>query len=177
MVGPPPASTRLPGTYLKPEATVAAGRQGVYSMALVLLALVFTTNVVEAQVGIRSGLARVTLVARRAPEGSIQSAGPAQQTGRVGQFVEASAMVRFRANSGYQLMVRGIGTSSARIWVQDVNGEYRELTGASPVTVARGSHTVGQWEREVRYRLEVGEGAELAGPLPVRYEMRVNPTM
>lgn len=156
---------------------MTARRQGIYSMAVVFLGLVSSHGVAEAQVGIRSGVGQVTLIARRAPEGSIQAVTPAQQTGRAGRMIEASTMVRLSANSGYQLTVRGIGTSSAGIWVRDVNGTYQELAGGSSITVARGSHTDGQWERQVHYRVEAAQNDELAGPLPVYYEMRINPVM
>jgi hypothetical protein len=156
---------------------VTARSLGVYSVALILLGLVSSIGTAEAQVGIRSGLSQVGLIARRAPEGSIQAVTPAQQAGRMGQLVEASTTLRLSANSEYQLTVRGLGTASERIWVRDVNGAYQKLTGGASITVARGSHTNGQWEREVQYRVEVGQGDQLAGPLPVLYEMRINPVM
>lgn len=156
---------------------MAARWQSIYSMAVVLLGLVSPIRVAAAQVGISSGVGQVALVARRAAEGSIHAVTPAQQTGRAGQMIEASTMVRLSATSGYQLTVQGLGTSSAKIWVRDVNGTYQELTRGSSVTVARGSHTEGQWESEVQYRVEASQSSELAGPLPVRYEMRINPVM
>jgi hypothetical protein len=173
---PGPCSIGLPKDT-QPGACVTARRQDLYSVALILLGLVSSIGTAEAQVGIRSGLSQVALIARRAPEGSIQAVSPAQQAGRVGRAVEASTTVRLSANSEYELTVRGFGSSSERVWVRDVNGAFQELTGGSSITVARGSHTKGQSEREVHYRVEVGQSGELASQLPVLYEMRIKPVM
>ena len=142
--------------------------------ALVILLLLGMTQAAHAQVGIRSGVAQVSLTARSLPQVSIPAVEPARQISRSGTLVEASTTVRWNANAGSRLMVRG-GTSTNRIWVQDVNGEYQELTGAAPVTVARDRNGAGQREREVRYRVEVRENSELATPLPVLYEIAINP--
>jgi hypothetical protein len=130
----------------------------------------------QAQVGIRSGSAQLTLIARSAPHASIRTVEPARQIGRSGTLVEASTLVRWSANTGHRLLVRG-GAPASRIWVQDLNGVYQELTGASSVTVARHQHGGGQWERQVRYRVEASGNGELAGPLQVQYEIAVNPAI
>lgn len=130
----------------------------------------------EAQQGIRSGLAQVTLIAHSAPQGSIRAVEPARQISRNGTIIEATMMVRLSANTGYRLAVRG-GAPGKRIWVRDVNGAYQELTGASAVTVARHQRGAGEWEREVRYRVEVSGNDELSELLPVRYDLALDPAI
>lgn len=133
--------------------------------------------VVEAQVGLTSAMAQVALVARVAPRGSIQGVSAPRETGRRGSVQEASVMVRVAANTGYQLVVRGTAVGTSRIWVRAVNGEFQELTASSSVTVARGMHAAGQWDREVQYRVEMPEGALHATALPVRYEIAIDPAL
>jgi hypothetical protein len=75
-------------------------------------------------------------------------------------------------------MVRGTGAGSSRIWVRAVNGEFQELTAGSSVTVARNGHSAGQWDREVQYRIQSADAADInEQALPVRYEIAINPTM
>lgn len=132
---------------------------------------------VQAQIGITSGMAQVALVARIAPRGSIQGVSAQRETGRVGTIREASVTVRMSANTGYQLMVKGTGASTSRIWVRAASGEFQELTAGSSVTVARDTHCAGQWEREVQYRIETQESAGDLTVLPVRYEIAINPVI
>jgi hypothetical protein len=54
------------------------------ALALVLLAL---PRVLEAQVGLTSGMAQVTLVARVAPRGTIQGVSPQRETGNSGSGI------------------------------------------------------------------------------------------
>jgi hypothetical protein len=128
-----------------------------------------------AQIGIQSGVARVTLVARSEPHGSIQAVAPARQTTAFGGIVGGSMLVRFSANSGYRLVVRSTGAPGSRVWVQDVNGAYHELTNGSAITVARDNHCAGASEREVHYRMEPSEGP--SAEIPVRYELAINPSI
>lgn len=128
-----------------------------------------------AQIGIQSGVARVTLVARSEPHGSIQAVAPARQTTSVGGIVAGSMVVRFSANSGYRLMVRSTGIPGSRVWVQDVSGEYQELTSGSAITVARDNHCGNALEREVHYRMEAPE--DQTTEIPVRYELAINPSI
>lgn len=148
------------------------------TMALVALVAVVSPLTLEAQVGLRSGMAQVALVARVAPRGAIQGVSAQRETGRSGSVREASVMIRWSANTGYRLIVRGSGVQTSRIWVQASSGEFQELTAGSAVTVAQDSRRAGQWEREVRYRIESADAAtgDLA-VLPVRYEIAINPTM
>jgi hypothetical protein len=130
----------------------------------------------DAQVGIRSEVAQMTLTARSVPQGLIRAVEPARQIGRNGTTVEATMLVRFSANTGYRLVVRS-GIPANRIWVRDVNGVYQELTGASVVTVARQQHGAGELESEVSYRVELSGKRDLSESLPVHYELAIIPTM
>jgi hypothetical protein len=155
---------------------VGAARQALdvtrIALALVLLAL---PRVLEAQVGLTSGMAQVTLVARVAPRGTIQGVSPQRETGNSGSVRESSVTVRLAANAGYQLIVRGTATPTSRIWVRSANGEFQELRAGSAVVVARDPRGGGEWERSVHYRIETsGNGAPL---LPVRYEIAIAPTI
>ena len=146
-------------------------------LATISVALIGRPQGVEAQIGLTSGMAQVALVARIAPRGSIQGVSGQRETRRVGTIREASVTVRMSANTGYQLMVKGTGTSTSRIWVQATNGEFQELTAGSSVTVARDTHCAGQWEREVHYRIEAPESTTDQTVLPVRYEIAINPVI
>lgn len=66
----------------------------------------------------------------------------------MGSVRETSVAVRLSANTGYQLIVRGTGSPTSRVWVRATNGEFQELTAGSSVTVARDAHNAGRWERE-----------------------------
>jgi hypothetical protein len=153
---------------------VGASRQ-VLVRTVAALGMVFALpGVAQSQVGISSGVAQVALVAHIAPRGSIQGVSAERETGRTGSVREASVTVRVAANTGYQLVVRGTAIAASRIWVRNVDGEFRELTSGSSVTVARGAHAAGQWDREVQYRIEA---AGDLNSLPVRYEIAINPQL
>jgi hypothetical protein len=55
-----------------------------------LAAVLVLPHRLEAQIGLGSNLAQVTLVARIAPRASIQAVGPARQTGHQGSLREGS---------------------------------------------------------------------------------------
>jgi len=153
---------------------VGAARQVLIRTVAALGVVLALPGVAESQVGISSGVAQIALVAHIAPRGSIQGVSAERETGRMGSVREASVMVRVAANTGYQLVVRGIPVAASRIWVRGVNGEFQELTAGSSVTVARGTHVAGQWDREVQYRIE---SASDLNSLPVRYEIAIDPTL
>lgn len=141
--------------------------------SLAVLLFLALSATAEAQVGIRSGAAQVTLLARSAPQGSLPAVQPLRETGRIGKIAEAAVTLRWRANTDHRLMIRG-AAPQRRIWVQDVNGVYQELGGGA-VTVDQGG--AGVREREVRYRIEIEENEKVTGALPVRYEIAVAPAI
>jgi hypothetical protein len=147
---------------------------GGLALLLSWTAALASPGALQAQVGLTSGVARILLVAHVAPRGSIQNVSAERETSRMGSVREASVTVSVAANTGYQLVVRGTAVTTSRIWVRGVNGEFQELTAGSSVTVGRGTHAAGQWEREVQYRIE--SAGEL-NSLPVRYEMAINPQL
>jgi hypothetical protein len=170
----------IPSRNPNSEITVGAARQislTLRTLATLVVGLLVQPQGVEAQIGLTSGMAQVALVARIAPRGSIQGVSAQRETGRVGTMREASVTVRMSANTGYQLVVKGTGASTSRIWVRAANGEFQELTAGSSVTVAQDTHCAGQWEREVRYRIEAQDAAGDLTVLPVRYEIAINPVI
>jgi hypothetical protein len=153
---------------------VGASRQVLVRTVVALGVVLALPGVAESQVGISSGVAQIALITHVAPRGSIQGVSAERETGRMGSVREASVMVRVAANTGYQLVVRGTAVAASRVWVRGVNGEFQELTTGSSVTVARGTHATGQWDREVQYRIE---SAGDLNSLPVRYEIAIDPTL
>jgi hypothetical protein len=165
---------RVPCETLSLENFVGASRRARVRILAALGVVLALPGVAESQVGITSGVTQIALVAHVAARGSIQEVSAERETGRIGSVREASVTVRVAANTGYQLVVRGTAQTTSRIWVRGVNGEFQELTAGSSVTVARGAHAAGQWEREVQFRIE---SAGDLNNLPVRYEIVVNPTL
>jgi hypothetical protein len=153
---------------------VGASRQVLVRTMAALGVVLALPGVAQSQVGISSNVAQIALVAHVAPRGSIQGVSAERETGRMGSVREASVMVRVAANTGYQLVVRGTPVADSHIWVRGANGEFQELTAGSSVTVARGAHAAGEWDREVQYRIE---SAGDLNSLPVRYELAINPTL
>lgn len=131
-----------------------------------------------AQVGLSSGIAQVGLVARIAPRAAIQQVSPGIETGRHGAGKELSVSVRLLANTGYRLVVVGTETTTgSRLWVRGADGEFQEIRSGTAVTVVRDARSAGEWEREVGFRTEGGTVDGAGDPLPVRYEMVINPTI
>jgi hypothetical protein len=134
------------------------------------------SQVAEAQVGLTSGLAQVTLVARRSPEGALPAVGLSRELGRRGSVREAVATVRITANAGYRLVVRHAPGTDARVWVTSMDGELQEVTRDSSVTVDRGRGG-DELEREVHIRVD-GPGSNTSpGSLPVFYDLVMSPTL
>jgi uncharacterized protein (DUF2235 family) len=131
------------------------------------------TGSAHAQVGLTSGLARVTLVARSALEGAVQSVSTVSGGANVPH--DASLAIRMTANAGYSLVVRGVpSANTGRIWVRASTGEFQELKPGASVTVAREAQSTGTWEQQVHYRVDSTPGAK-AGDVPVRLELRLDP--
>jgi len=127
-----------------------------------------------AQVGLSSGIAQVSLLARRSTQGAL-SAGATREVRRVGSVRETTATVRISANSGYRLAVRRAPGTDTRVWVKSIDGNFQELTGNTPVTVDRGTRSGREREREVQFRVE-GPGSDRATLLPVFYDLVMSPT-
>jgi hypothetical protein len=146
------------------------------STGMALLGLSTLVPSVQAQVGIWSGQAQVVLLARSAPQVSFAAVGQVRRIRQQGGMIDAAAVVRFKANTSYRLIVRPTGWSSSKVWVRTVDGEYRELTGGAALTVARQSRGDGEWE--VNYRVEMsGSTPSATLALPVRYEIALDPVI
>jgi hypothetical protein len=123
---------------------------------------------------------QISLIARVAARGAVESVGPALEVGRIGAMKEASISLRLAANSGCRLVVLRTAASAnsgnKRIWVKNAAGDFEELVPGTGVTVARDRVFSGESEREVRYLFEEnGSGSLDALDLPVRYEIRMDP--
>ena len=162
-----------------------AAALGMIGRRLVALGILATAApaALQAQVGLASGSARITLIARVAPRGSISGVSPAQETARQGTMKEGTVTVRLAANTGYRLVVVGTAPVSSndqpasRVWVRAENGRFEELRSGTAVTVVRGHHADAASEPEVSFRSETSASGEGSQALPVRYEVRIDPTI
>jgi hypothetical protein len=109
--------------------------------------------------------------------------GLPRDTGRQGSLREARVAVSMTANVGYRVIVRGTGATKSpgsgptgRIWVLGADGRFHELGGGTAVTVMR-VHAAGESEREIVYRIEDSPDTGSVHPLPVRYDLAVNPVL
>lgn len=148
---------------------------------LAVLAFLASTSSLQAQRGLGSGVAQIALIARVAPAAAFHGVSPTRGTVHAVGVKEARVTVRLSANTGYRLVVLGTGTEPnrplARVWVRGADGRFQRLSPGSSVTVARGAHTAGEWDREVSYRIEAPASADPGQTLPVRYEIRIDPTI
>ena len=137
----------------------------------------------QAQIGLASGGAQIALIARVAPGASINGISEIRETARQGTVSEGTVKVRLSANTGYRLVVVGTASVSSkaqpasRLWVRAENGRFEEVSSGAAVTVVRGQHAVAGWEPEVSFRSETPESVVGSDVLPVRYEIRVDPTI
>jgi len=161
----------------------AAPALGMIGRRLVTLGIlaVAAPAALQAQVGLASGSARIALIARVAPGASINGVSLARETARQGTLKEGTVKVRLSANTGYRLVVVGTAPVSSnaepasRLWVRAENGRFEELKSGAAVTVVRGHHADAGSEPEVSFRSETS--ASDSQVLPVRYEVRVDPTI
>ncbi len=132
----------------------------------------------EAQVGLSSEVSQVALIARVALHVSMEQPEAARETGRYGAMREMSVKLRVSANSRYRMVVLGsAGATGSGLWVRDTGGEFREVASGSAITVARGGSAAGERMEELRYRSEALEPIQSGHLLPLRYEIRVEPTL
>jgi hypothetical protein len=136
----------------------------------------------QAQVGLTSGAAQVALMVRAAPRASVNGVSPTQETARLGTLREGTIKVHLSANTAYRLVVvstqpAGPTAGPSRLWVRAENGRFEELTSGAAVTVARGHHADGHSEPEMSFRSENSASGRPTELLPVRYEVRIEPTI
>ncbi|HWN18504.1 MAG TPA: hypothetical protein VNO19_06285 [Gemmatimonadales bacterium] len=160
----------------------AAGLIGRSLAGLAILALIGPAAL-QAQIGLTSGSARIALIARVLPRVSVAGVSSAREIARQGNVREETVAVRLSANTGYRLVVIGTAPPDSqagpapRLWVRSENGRFEEVRSGAVVTVARSRHTVGESEPEVSFRREAPESVEGRQLLPVRYELRIDPTI
>jgi hypothetical protein len=122
------------------------------------------------------------LIARVAPRASINGVSPAQETARQGTVKEGTVKVGLAVNTGYRLVVVGTAPvnsdqSTSRLWVRAENGRFAELKSGTAVTVVRGHHADAASEPGVSFRSETSASGAGSQALPVRYEVRIDPTI
>lgn len=140
-----------------------------------MIALVGTPA--QAQVGLASGVSQIALIAQVPLRASMEH-GEVRQTGRYDTMSEISVKVRVRANARYRIVVLGTARAAGlSLWARDVGGKFRELTSGSEVTVAKETGAAGEWQNDLRYRSKTAEPVQSGHLLPVRYEIRVEPTI
>lgn len=137
----------------------------------------------QAQVGLASGAAHITLIARVVPGASVVEVAPAPGTARRGGSKDKTVGIRLSANTSYRLMVVGTAPERSqaeparRLWVRAENGRFEEVRSGAAVTVVRGRRAVAEWEAEVSFRSETSASGHDTDVLPVRYEIRVEPAI
>jgi len=116
-------------------------------------------------------------VAHVDPHGSISSITPPRETGQTGLLREAVTTVRFSSNAGYRLIVRELEGSTSRVWVRSAAGEFVLLTAGTSVPVARATRGSGEMLQDIYFRFEAPVSGGPPPPLPVRYELAIDPTI
>ena len=150
--------------------------------ALGVLAVAGPTTA-EAQIGLTSGGAQIVMTARVGPGVSINGVSEIQETVRQGTLSEVTVKLRLSPNTGYRVVAVGTAQVSSkaqpasRLWVRAENGRFEEVSSGTAVTVVRGRHAVAGREPEVSFRSEASESVAGSNVLPVRYEIRIDPTI
>jgi hypothetical protein len=91
--------------------------------------------------------------------------------------MEAVTTVRLSSNAGYRLIVRGLEGDSAQVWVRSITGEFVRLTPGTSVAVAGAARGSKETLQDVYFRLEAPVGGGTLPPLPVGYELAIDPTI
>lgn len=130
-----------------------------------------------AQVGLASAVGSVTLVAHVDPQGSISSVTTPRPTSQTGLLMEAVTTVRLSSNAGYRLIVRGLEGSTSRVWVRSTTGAFVLLTAGTSVPVAAAARGSAETRQDVYFRFEMPVSGGTPPPLPVRYELAIDPTI
>jgi hypothetical protein len=137
-------------------------------------------GVLQAQVGLSSGLAQVVLVARSAPRGSIDSIGLPVERANGGSTREVSVAVMVSSNTAYRLSVIRNDDRNSKwgdMWVRAAGGEFQSLERGSVILVARGQSDPAIGSLNVFYRLERGAPTGAIQAPPVRYELAITPQL
>lgn len=139
-------------------------------VALALISYGTGTNL-QAQVGISSGAARVSLVVRAGTHASMPALSAPREIGRRGELREAAIRIHLLANRGYHLVARSNAGSMSRVWIHMADDEYQELVPGRAVTLPRDERRP---EREVRY---MTDGSTASADLPMHFELVLDPVI
>jgi hypothetical protein len=135
------------------------------------------SQVAAAQIGIRSGIAQIALVAHVPARAEIHEVHPALQR-RSSSLQETSLSLRLAANGGYRLLAKAATPGAgARVWVRALDGRFRELVPGAAIVVAQSRAGKQELERTVQYRVERNGKSPREPAPPLRYEIVVNPTL
>ena len=124
----------------------------------------------QAQVGLSSGVTRVSLVVRAPSYATLPGVSAPREIGRRGDLREAAVRIHLLANSGYRLVARGNAGSASRVWIQVADDDYQELTPGRSVTLP--GERRGSSDREVRY---LTDGSTSSAELPLHFELVIDP--
>jgi hypothetical protein len=158
-----------------PERAVIARRSVRACKLLLALALALTSRGgtdLQAQVGISSRVAQVSLVVRAPSHADMPRVSAPRTIGRRGDLTEAAVRLNLLANSGYRLIARGTAGSASRVWIQVDDDDYQELVPGRAVTLPQERR--GGSEREVRY---LTDGSTSPADLPLRFELVIDPVI
>jgi hypothetical protein len=155
-----------------PEMAVKALHSAVVSTMLVALALMgpLLGADLHAQVGLSSGVTRVSLVVRAPSRANMPRVSAYSEIGRRGDLREAAVRIHLLANSGYRLVARGNAGSASRVWIHVADDDYQELIPGKSVTLPGARR--GSSEREIRY---LTDGSTSSADLPLHFELVVDP--
>ncbi len=153
------------------------------SLATLGILVLLGPAALQAQVGLASGAASIALIARVPPRASIDGVSAARKPARRGNLREETVRVRLSVNTPYRLMVLGTApanaeaTNAATLWVRAESGRFEEVRPGVAVTIVRGRHAATEREPEVTFRSYGTDSVETTRCIPVRYELRIDPTI
>jgi hypothetical protein len=124
----------------------------------------------QAQVGLSSGVTRVSLLVRAPSYATMPAVSAQREIGRHGNLKETAVRIGLLSNSGYRLVARSDAGSTSRIWIHVAEDDYRELAPGKSVTLP--GERRGRSEHEVRY---LTDGSTSSSELPLRFELVIDP--
>jgi hypothetical protein len=160
--------------YPGPEIAVI-GRQPIRVLTL-LTAMALMGHLggaeLQAQVGVSSALAEVSLAVRAPLRAGVPRVSAPRVIGRRGDLSEAAVSLDLPVNSRYRLVAsRNVGSNS-RVWLHVGDEDYEELIPGRAITLPPERRASS--EREVRY---VIEGSTSSAELPLRFDLVIDPVI
>jgi hypothetical protein len=146
-------------------------------LLLCLAAILGLSQSAQAQVGLASSVAQITLVARAAPGGRLPDLDRIREIRRGRGIREGAATLRFSTNTAYRLIARRLANSGSRVWVRSAKGEYQELRADAPVTVLVQETPAQDMNWELQFRQETTDRSGPTAALPIRYDLVISPSL